>query len=71
MSRSALLTGFALRALVAAAAAVVGAPALAITVTENIGQNQLYPSGNGFNVTTQVVNLPADFTGASISIQSV
>lgn len=62
----------ALLALTASLAATLsGAPALAVTVTENISQNLLYPGGNGFNVTTQTVVLPNDFSDASINIASV
>jgi hypothetical protein len=61
----------ALLALTAALSTLTGAPAFAVTVTESISQNHLYPGGNGFNVTTQTVILPADFTDASINIASV
>jgi hypothetical protein len=61
----------ALLALTASLFTLTSAPAFAITVTEDISQNHLYPGGNGFNVTTQTVILPADFTDASINIASV
>lgn len=61
----------ALIALTVAASALASTPAVAITVTENISQNHIYPSGNGFNVTTQTVNLPGDFSNALINIASV
>lgn len=58
-------------ALTAALFTLSSAPAFAITVTESISQNHSYPGGNGFNVTTQTVILPADFTDASINVASV
>lgn len=61
----------ALFALAVSLLALISAPAFAITVTEDISQNHLYPGGNGFNVTTQTVILPSDFTNASINIASV
>jgi hypothetical protein len=61
----------ALLALTAALVTLTSAPAFAITVTENISQNHSYPGGNGFNVTTQTVILPADFADASINISWV
>jgi hypothetical protein len=61
----------ALLALTAALFTLTSAPAFAITVTEDISQNHSYPGGNGFNVTTQTVILPSDFTNALINITSV